>query len=66
MAGFESYGSQRASIIEDLVSGVMPNLPVGKGKVWRSYILSGGRSAGILMFSALLLQLLQVRGLTCF
>lgn len=63
MAGFTHYEAQRSAILEDLLSGILPNLAGAKGKLGRTFMISGQTGGAILMFSALFLQILQVGGL---
>lgn len=63
VAGFTHYEAQRSAILEDLLSGILPNLAGAKGKLGRTFMISGQTGGAILMFSALFLQILQVGGL---
>jgi hypothetical protein len=60
VAGFKQIKGQRAALLDELMTTVVPNLPTAK-RTLRSFIIGDASMSNIQMISALLLQLLQVR-----
>ena len=56
MAGFKRFKDQRQALLDEVITGVLPNLPTSRCA--RRFVI-GDNTGGILVVSALLLHFMQ-------
>ena len=59
VAGFRRLPGQRGVLMEEVLSSVLPNLPISKSRIPRAFVVGDSAATCIQMASALVLQLLQ-------
>ncbi len=60
MAGFKRFKEQRQALLDEVMTGVLPNLPTGRSS--RTFVIGDNSDAAILTVSALLIYFMQARG----